>query len=416
MPRPPIQVFEFEKLTLKPDEQGRYLTKPELDKLYEYNDRNKNVYFTGIRDGIKFSSYVGVIQIGGLTLEILPKADKNKTNDKKEYNKWQLVLLRMLSICNHIKINSVSEASLEKRPHSLLDLYFKLYLDEVSNLVRQGLIKKYHKKAGNLFALKGRLVFSKNIQQNLIHQERFYTEHQVYDFEHLHNQILIRGLTVLSKVSTNPAIIDSINRIKLDFPEMKEIQITQNHFDFLKDNRKTESYKNAIKIAKMIILNYSPDIKSGGENMLALLFDMNKLWEEYIYRMIKRTADTNIHVNFQNSQKFWESKTIRPDLVITKKIGDNSETFVIDTKWKVLDYKSPSDDDLKQMYAYNLYWNASKSMLLYPKTKEFDENFGHFHKGRDGDNKCKLGFINVLDGDGKLDLGIGNEILLKLEI
>jgi len=31
-----------------------------------------------------------------------------------------------------------------------------------------------------------------------------------------------------------------------------------------------------------------------------------------------------------------------------------------------------------------------------------------------GDNKCKLGFINVLDGNGKLDLEIGSEILKKL--
>jgi 5-methylcytosine-specific restriction enzyme subunit McrC len=84
------------------------------------------------------------------------------------------------------------------------------------------------------------------------------------------------------------------------------------------------------------------------------------------------------------------------------------------SKWKVIDYRNPSDDDLKQMYAYNMYWNAGKSMLLYPKTDEFPEKFGMYHKGREEGNACKLGFVNVLDETGKLDLGIGRIILDKL--
>jgi len=418
MSRATIQVFEHEKLTTNPksDKHGRFLTTDELRKLYEFNDKNGNIYFTGIKDGIKFSKYVGVIQVGGLTLEILPKADKKSASDPNEYDKWQKVLLRMLSICNLIKLDSVSEASLKRRHHSLLDLYFNMYLDEVNNLVRKGLIKKYHKMQGNLHALKGRLVFSKHIHQNLIHQERFYTEHQVYDFEHLHNQILLRALTVLSKVSTNSTIIDSINRVKLDFPDIKEILITENHFEQLKENRKTEPYKKALQIAKMIILNYSPDIKSGNENMLALLFDMNKLWEEYIYRVLLRVKEPGLKVLYQRHQLFWENKTVRPDLVISKvnALG-KTEGFIIDPKWKIISAKKPADDDLKQMFVYNIYWEVGKSMLLYPKTFEHKEYFGKFHKGKLGDNMCKIGFIDVLDKNGVLDLNIGKQILEKLD-
>jgi 5-methylcytosine-specific restriction enzyme subunit McrC len=66
------------------------------------------------------------------------------------------------------------------------------------------------------------------------------------------------------------------------------------------------------------------------------------------------------------------------------------------------------------MYAYNIYWDAGKCMLLYPKTQEYPEKFGTFHKGRENGNTCKLGFINVLDDTGKLDLEIGRVILDKL--
>jgi len=284
------------------------------------------------------------------------------------------------------------------------------------NLLRQGLVKKYHTCSSNTLALKGQILFGKQIQQNLIHQERFYTSHQVYDHEHLINQILKRALNILSSIVTNANIKDRVARVKLDFPEIKDIEITKIHFDNLKETRKTAPYKEALKIAKMIILNYSPDIKNGQEDMLALLFDMNKLWEEYVYRMLLRINDPSISVDFQDSQKFWENKTIRPDIVVKRSIStDKTERYIIDTKWKIVDAKNPSDDDLKQIFAYNIYWQAGKSVLLYPKTYDQSEAFGTFHKGMvAGDNKCKLGFINVLDGNGKLDLEIGSEILKKL--
>ena len=225
-------------------------------------------------------------------------------------------------------------------------------------------------------------------------------------------------MTILSDLTYNSDLKDKIARLKLSFPEIKEIPIQKHHFDKVKHNRKTVAYNRALQIAKMIILNYSPDIRSGQENMLTLLFDMNKLWEEYIYRMLIRTKRDDIQVSFQNKQKFWEGRTIRPDLVITKKLDGESDTYVIDTKWKVLDVKNPkpSDDDLKQMYAYNLYWNANKSMLLYPSSRPIEERFGNYWKGREIDelNQCKIGFADILDENLQLNFDVGNQILSKL--
>lgn len=164
-----IQIFEYERLTLYPNERKDFLSKPELDKLYEFNDRNNNIYFTGIRNGVRFNNYVGVIQIGGLTIEILPKADKVNLAKKEDCENWRNALLNMLAVCRKIKVESVSEASLNKRYYSLLDLYFDLFLDEVNNLLRKGLIKKYRKETSNISALKGRIDFSKNIQHNIVH-------------------------------------------------------------------------------------------------------------------------------------------------------------------------------------------------------------------------------------------------------
>ncbi|MFT4741339.1 MAG: 5-methylcytosine-specific restriction enzyme subunit McrC [Marivirga sp.] len=142
---------------------------------------------------------------------------------------------------------------------------------------------------------------------------------------------------------------------------------------------------------------------------------MNQLWEDYIYRILYKHTDDSFEVLPQQSTDFWESKSIRPDIVIKR----GEETYIIDTKWKVVDNNEPSDADLKQMFSYNLLWKAEKSMLLYPKVDQSDSNFGtyHFLPEENNVNQCKLGFVSLTDGDVMIQENlIANEIFNKLEI
>ena len=394
-----IQVFEYQKLRY--DDSG-YFRKHHFDAMVKFNELHQNKYFTIIHQGIRFGSYVGVIQIGGLTIEILPKADNNENADK---NLWQNVLLNMLKICKKIQVESISETQLKKRYHSILDFYFELYLDEIERLVKKGLIKKYRKNQSNQNALKGKLLFAQNIQQNLVHKEHFYCEHQVYDKNHLLHQILYKGLLVL-KTFVNDSLKDKLNRLLFEFQDFENINIQKKHFDKIIIDRKNNDYQKAIDIAKIIILNYSPSLNYGSDNLLTLLFDMKTLWEEYIFRILQKHKTDEIEVSFQNSDKFWENKRIRPDIVL--KIKD--ETFVIDTKWKIIEANNPSDDDLKQMFVYNLHWKAEKTLLLYPKINQIDSNFGTFHFDNLG-KKCKLGFVDITN-----ELTIKNSQIVANEI
>ncbi|WP_313254753.1 5-methylcytosine restriction system specificity protein McrC [Empedobacter sp.] len=412
-----FKVFEYEKITIKKDIFNRYLTKKELDKLYEFNDTNNNKYFVPIRDGIKFCNYVGVIQIGQLTIEILPKIDNN-SNNINDYNIWHSALLDMLKYCKYISIDSVSEASLKKRHNSILDIYFELFVSEIEKLVHKGLIKKYRPIEGNLKNFKGKIEFSKQIRYNLIHQERVYTKHQTFDYENLINQILLYALKILKGITFDEDLLNRIKKLEYNFPEIKSFRISSNHFEKIQIDRKNITYQKAINVAKIIILNYSPDITIGRENMLTILFDMNKLWEEYIFRILKRLQNDNLIISRQEKDKFWEKREIKPDILIKHIVGENIQQYIIDTKWKIIKKNKPSDDDLKQMYVYNLYFDSYKSLLLYPNSELQSENFGSFWKGRSNpeQNQCKVGFINVLNEKGKLDFYIGEKIWNKLII
>jgi 5-methylcytosine-specific restriction enzyme subunit McrC len=388
-----IQVFEHRKLKFTDTND---FTISHFNELVKFNELNSNKYFTPIHNGIQFNSYVGVIQVGKLIIEILPKADRNNNPNA---SLWQGVLLDMLKVCNELKVENTSESSLKIKNNSILDLYFEMYLNELESLIHKGLIKKYRKLRSNQTALKGKLLFSQNIQKNNVHQEYFYCEHNTYDKDHLIHQILLKGLLVLDSL-VSAILKDKVNRLLSYFEEIQRVNINKSHFDKIVNNRKNTHYQKAISIAKMIILNYSPNLNSGSNNMIALLFDMNKLWEEYIYRILVKNVSEEYKVSYQNSEDFWEYKTIRPDIVITTK----NQTYIIDTKWKIVENNNPSDNDLKQMFTYNLHWKAEKSLLLYPRIDQKDSKFGNYHYNG-LENKCKLGFVNLISNEGKLRSG-----------
>jgi 5-methylcytosine-specific restriction enzyme subunit McrC len=185
-------------------------------------------------------------------------------------------------------------------------------------------------------------------------------------------------------------------------------------------DRKTERYKEAILISKLLLLNYRPDITGGRENVIAILFDMNKLWEEFVYRRLKKEEITlDISVKRHQSEDFWNSekiskpKTIRPDIVIKKK----SETIVVDTKWKIIENFTPDDEDLRQMFVYNLYWKCNKSILLYPAPSP-SSCIGKYYNYEVSDNperQCAVETVCVLDDNqNALNKNLGANILKRI--
>ena len=174
------------------------------------------------------------------------------------------------------------------------------------------------------------------------------------------------ALEIVDQFTSGTRLYDLCKRVRLNYPLVDSKNITAKHFDAIRLDRKTASYNYALELARLIILHYSPDITSGKERMLSLLFDMNQLWEEYILKQLKKAAvGTDYIVRGQESKGFWGSNSLRPDIVIRK----GSKTYIIDTKWKRPSSSSASVGDLRQMYAYCRFWNAEKALLLYPGMK-----------------------------------------------
>ena len=413
-----IDVYEYGRLNI--GEKG--FKKEHWNAFVKLNDAHDGQYFDVLHNGLRFKQFVGVIQVDGLLVQIHPKADKDDTDKDK---KWQNVLLAMLKKCGKLKAQTAGNAQLKKQHLNLLEVYFEYFLREVEGLIHQGLVKKYRKETSNVKALKGKLDFAGNIRHNLVHKERFYTTHQVYDTNHQLHQILAQALDIVDVFSRGTRLNDKCKRVQLAFPEVDKISTNAALLESIQLNRKTAPYERAFELAKLIILNYSPDINQGSNKMIALLFDMNQLWEEYVLVMLRKEINkvdspySGFNIQGQVGKSFWGYNKLKPDIVI--KNGD--KTYIIDTKWKRPGY-SASVEDLRQVYTYARFWDAENVMLLYPGNESYrsedfltdDYKSNHFENetGTKITHTATMAFVDVFakdSTDGKLDEELGSKIL-----
>lgn len=390
-----IQIYEHESLKVG---MGDF-TKTHLELLDKFRGDKEDEafnFYSLIHNGVKFKQYVGVLCVGDLQIEVLPKVDKYAKGDA---NTWRENLLTMLKAVYKLKVSIPSDAKQKQQKSiAILDVFIQRFLDEVEMLMHRGLVKTYRRVEGNCKALKGRLMLSKHIRQNIIHQERFYVSYTTYDRNHILNRILYKALRSISDITNNAYTKNRAASLMFNFPELLDIQIDESLFQKLAYDRKTEDYRFAIELARLLLLHYMPDLRSGSRNkVLALMFDMNKLWEEYVYVTLRKKL-VGWNVKAQEKQTFWHgdggNKTIRPDIVINN--GDKCK-LIIDTKWKCLKDDMPSDADLKQMYVYHKYWGTKKTVLLYPS---WDDNrhlrSGIFSKDKNNETlKCSMVFIPI---------------------
>lgn len=405
-----FQAFEYSAFNIiNEGREGRKLPEDLWQALKSFSGEKELPYYSLTANGVRFKNYVGALQVGKWTIEILPKLDR--TLDESS---TQPVLIQMLRQAGFIKTSTPTESRLKLKRNFILEAYLQMFLDETRKLIHNGLIRKYRKTEGNEFALKGRLIFSKHLNKNQTHAERFYIRYTIYNRQHELNRVLLKTLKILTTLSVNRQLITDAKSLILHFPDLEDITVSDEFYSRIIWGRKTDAYKKAIEISRLLLLNYHPDLSHGKNHVLALMFDMNNLWEKWFAHRLKiafeRLVDS-VDISFQSKKEFWKpsyGKEIyqKSDIIIDFKGGSK---IIIDTKWKLINDR-PSEEDLRQMFTYNKLFDSNNSFLIYPGIKP--PIYGEFFNYKDH-GTCGLKFVSFLE-DGKLSSHGIDELVSEL--
>ncbi|KAB2331286.1 McrC family protein [Bacillus mesophilum] len=320
---------------------------------------------------IRAKNYVGNIQLNnGIQIQILPKIHGKSANDPKK------TFLKMLRSLKDFPNKTFNENSLRTDRMTLFEVFINMYIQEAEVLVKRGLKSSYYTVEDNLNVYKGKVLFSEQLKFNHSHKERLYTRYDEYGKDRAENRLIKSTLLKLLKQSANAENINKIRKLLIHFELIKPSINYLKDFSKVKVDRNTRDYEAIMVWSRVFLNNESFTTFSGNTFGKALLFPMEKVFEAYIGRHLKKLLyNSNWEVVLQDKgyHLFKGKFALRPDIVLK----NGNRKIIIDTKWKILNNIQSSNygisqSDMYQMYAYAKKYGSKEIWLIYPTSVEVE--------------------------------------------
>ena len=277
---------------------------------------------------------------------------------------------------------TAANANLNPENMNLYEIFINLYIQEVRRLVKNGIKSSYLNQEENLNVYKGKLLVNEHLKQNIVHKERFYVVFDEYQANCPQNRLIKSTLLKLQQLTGSAQNSKEIRQLLVSFELVEPSKNYEKDFSKVVLDRTTKCYEVLLKWSKVFLKNKSFSMFSGTESARALLFPMEKVFEAYVAKNLKkRLNQAGWEVSIQdkgyylfdtlNGEKY-QKFALRPDLVITR---PDESIIILDTKWKSLINNKKanygiSQADMYQMYAYAKKYQASEVWLLYPMNEE----------------------------------------------
>jgi 5-methylcytosine-specific restriction enzyme subunit McrC len=328
------------------------------------------------------TSFVGVIRApNGYQIEVLPKVGKVIGGGAAEARELLIEMLCCLHGFRHVLTDS---AKLSAARMPLLEIFVSEFLRAVEHIVKRGLRSDYRKRQENLFALRGKLLTSPHLRQNLFRADRFFTEHDEFSTDRPENRLVraaLRRVLLLTGTQSNQKLARELDFVFADVPLS-----TQSRIDFqqVRLGRGMGYYSTALAWARLILDEESPLTGSGQHGAPSLLFPMEAVFEAYVAKhlplqltppLMLKTQVRSHHLVCHREQNWFR---LKPDLLVR---NSDRDVMVLDTKWKLLDgFKANGTDkyglsqsDFYQLQAYGMSYldGVGDVVLVYPRTDAF---------------------------------------------
>lgn len=366
-----IQIFEYSILSKVKSDQGNtaYVSPSDFLSLEKMKDSLPKgmMEFQG-SDAVLFKQFVGNIFLpSGTCIEILPKVNREQHSDKA--NVCRHTLLYMLSKVFKLKISASTAGNSALAKFPLQDIFIQYFCELLEEQLHKGYLRTYVTEEDNLSTLRGRLIFKDHIRLNAVNKARFYCEFDEFTEDNLFNRQLKAAIRVFRGRVSNQQTYRHLTDLAFAFSDVRDMPVDINTIERLHFTRLNDRFKTVFDMAILILAGKSPNMSTGEHSAPAMLFDMNKLFEEFVALELKKKLSREYSLSAQFNEINLSKKhsfKLKPDIVVTKSEVIES---ILDTKWKAKGNKDSvnvSQADAYQMYAYGHRMPCDKLALIYP--------------------------------------------------
>lgn len=362
-----------------------YITSHEAEVLLKINNQRPG-FCQRVVGGVKLAQHCGIVRTASCVLEIVPKVGITSRGD--DASRGRAALLSMLHHAGRLKVSTIGSAQQGAERAPLLEIFIQEFLLCGLGVAQSGLLSRYVPESGDLTVVKGRFHAQGQLRHNLTRPHLFHCEYDEFTVDNPYNRIIRAALDACRHwaklVSTQRLWFELHARLT----GVAQVRATPADVRRLRYDRQTLRYRVVMQWCEWLLDLASPDLHAGSSVAPALLFDMNKLFEDFVCHReeIREAESPNIVIRqgpqraliVQDKQPLF---TLRPDLTVWKKVSEDapfSLDRIVDAKWKSLD--PGSDDwgvdeaDIYQLLAYSKRYGCTSLELVYPRPVDINED------------------------------------------
>ena len=391
-----------------------------IDKLQAYlKCQNLDSALKVTRHGIKTKSWVGVIKYKNLHLEILPKLISADANNDGEISKAERSiilknLIFMLSYTKNLDIKTNDNAKLSTEKNPFIEILIREFATSLFESLKRFTPKRCVREEENLNYLKGKIKFSENIRYNCTNEAKFYCEYDEFSENNLLNQLFLFVSTCLYNISNSSYNKKTLKFIINYYSDISFVRFDKFKAKKIKLTRNQELFKKPFKLAKMFVEQASVDLSKNKFENITLVWDMNKLFEEFIFELIKRKIPECKAIAQKPKRLLKRENVTRRDTRIDILI--QNPQVIIDTKYKKFtNFDDISSADIYQVTTYCLLHNYKRAILLYPQYDKKEPDICDYQLNC-AENNYHIDFctVNLKNNDLK-DKEVQNSIIGKIK-
>ncbi len=329
---------------------------------------------------------VGVIALDdGPTIEIQPKVGNPN-------------LVTLLRYANGTEPSHLSRHTELKSGTNFVDTVAALYLEELEEVISQGLRREYVEVEGSEKYLRGRL----NVQRQLaggVGKTDFECDYDEFTYDTVLNQTILCVTNILSSLVDNAQIAGKLREHESRLRRRISLRrVTIEEAEQIELTRLTDYYETLLSLSKLALKHiYIEDIVAGKGASYSLLIGMNDVFEKIVERTARESVDqwdgwsVEGQARTDNLLRGSPSIRMRPDFVVKR----NGEPVLVgDAKWKT----EVKNNDVYQVVAYQTAYDAP-CVLVYP------ENNGELQNSYSVKNGRLLDMLELPTGAKTSDVG-----------
>lgn len=335
------------------------------------------------RPAVRATQYVGVVRLGRETVQVLPKIYRHVDAAKDEAARN---LLHLLAVAQDLPIREHALAPLLRRRSDWFEILTHLFTSHLTDAWQRGVIRGYVPCEEDASpTLRGRWRLADQLRRPERHQ-LFAVTFDEFTPDNPPNRVLrfvVERLWTLTRdadnrraLSTLRAWMDEVTLPpSVSLADAQPLGLARLHL----------SYAPLLALARLFLDGGSLQLSGGGHETFAFVFDMNRLFESFVFRFLQRHRAALLPAALSECALLPQTSgaakplarrdgqpvfRLAPDLAF--RAPDGAFSLLLDTKYKAL---TPADraagvaqSDLYQMYAYARRYECPRILLLYPQT------------------------------------------------